>query len=434
MRHLLAVFLVAAMACGAWATTYYVSTSGNDGWPGTQSQPWATLQHAVATIANGDTILVMPGTYAGCRIEISGASGAPKTLAVQTSGTVLLNALGPVNRHNRILEIENYDAAVNYWVIDGLEVDGGNTIGGIDARSIDTQMNSNITIQNCVVHEAKNGTSVCTGIFSAFTNLALIQYNTSYSNAEHGCYTNNSCDDGVVRCNTFYSNASLGHHMNGDKSMGGDGQMTGWLIERNKSYSNGSNGFDGDGVSSSVWKNNLAYDNVSKGIHLTQVDGTSNPANDKFLNNTLVCPTTGFFPLNFIKGRSKVGGNNNTIKNNILYHYNTGSTMRGGLMYVSTWEPTLDSDYNLLNRVSLNDNKIKLTLAQWQAQYGQDLHSVPCTDPAVIWVSPDTKNFHLKPGSPAANSGTTLSEVTNDFDGESRPQGTAYDMGCFEDF
>ena len=209
MRHVLSLAVILALVTGAYGTTYYVATNGSDSNPGTLAQPWATLQYAVNTIANGDTIIVLPGTYAGCRIELSGASGAPKTLKAQTAGSVLLNALGPVNRHNRILEVENYSAAVNYWVIDGFEINGNNTIGGYDSRSVDTQMNNNITAQNLIVHNAKNGTSVCTGIFSAFTNYALIQYCTSYSNAEHGCYVNNSCDNGVVRCNTFYSNASL---------------------------------------------------------------------------------------------------------------------------------------------------------------------------------------------------------------------------------
>ena len=435
MRHVLSLAVILALVTGAYGTTYYVATNGSDSNPGTLAQPWATLQYAVNTIANGDTIIVLPGTYAGCRIELSGASGAPKTLKAQTAGSVLLNALGPVNRHNRILEVENYSAAVNYWVIDGFEINGNNTIGGYDSRSVDTQMNNNITAQNLIVHNAKNGTSVCTGIFSAFTNYALIQYCTSYSNAEHGCYVNNSCDNGVVRCNTFYSNASLGVHMNGDKSMGGDGQMTGWVIERNKSYANGSNGFDGDGVSSSIWKNNLAYDNVSKGIHLTQADGTSNPSYDKVYNNTLVVHIGGYYCLNFYKGKSKTGGNNNSVFNNILYNYDINNSMRGSLMYITTWMPTFQSNYNVVvNRFGCNDNRYKYTLAEWRAAWGKDMNSTLCLDATALFVDDVNHNFHLKSTSPAINAGTTLADVTNDMDGEVRPQGGGYDAGCYEDF
>jgi hypothetical protein len=427
---MLAVSLIVALVGGmSFGTTYYVSTTGADTNPGSQALPWATLQKAADTMVAGDTTLVAAGTYVGVRVEnMLGTSGAPITLKAQTAGTVTVIGTTSRIKHNRTFEIENYNGAINYVVIDGFVVDGNNTAGGIDARSVSTAMNSHITIQNCTVHNAKNGTSVSTGIFSAFTNDALIQNNTSYSNTEHGCYTNNSCDNGTVRCNVWYSNASIGHHMNGDKSQGGDGQMTGWLIERNTSYSN-TNGYDGDGVSSSTWKNNLAYLNTSKGIQETQVDGTSNPASDRFLNNTLVVPVGGFFALNFAKGRSKVGGTNNVIENNILYHADIANTMRGGLDYVSGWMSTLTSDYNVMNRAALDDVKTKFTLAQWQATYSKDLHSVPCTDPNVLFNNYAGNDFHLKAGSPAVDAGTTLADVTDDKDGLART--APYDIGCY---
>lgn len=99
MRHSFSILVVLALFCSvACGTTYYVSTSGSDSNPGTLALPWATLQKAVDTIAAGDTAVVLPGTYVGCRARYSGASGAPKTLIAQTAGTVLVNTYGPVNR------------------------------------------------------------------------------------------------------------------------------------------------------------------------------------------------------------------------------------------------------------------------------------------------------------------------------------------------
>jgi hypothetical protein len=219
--------------------------------------------------------------------------------------------------------------------------------------------------------------------------------------------------------------------MNGDKSMGGDGQMTGWVVEKNISHNNGSNGFDGDGVSSTIWRNNLAYDNTSKGIHLTKVDGTSNPSNDKIYNNTLIVPVGGFYCLNFIKGSGNSAGSNNSAMNNILYNYDINNSMRGSIMYVSTWMSTFTSDYNVVvNRFAVNDNKTKYTLAQWQA-LGKDLHSTLCLDANLLFVDQANKNFHLKSTSPAINAGTTLTEVTDDLEGYPRTAGS-YDAGCYE--
>jgi hypothetical protein len=52
------------------------------------------------------------------------------------------------------------------------------------------------------------------------------------------------------------------------------------------------------------------------------------------------------------------------------------------------------------------------------------------TDPQ--FVNAAAFNFALLAGSPAIDAGVTLSYVTNDFLGTSRPQGAAYDIGAFE--
>src|SRR5437867_8851076 len=89
------------------AATYYVAPNGNDTFNGSSSAPWATLQHAVETIAPGDTILVRSGSYAGCRIRNSGSVSAPKTLARDAGATVVVNTPGPQNSHTSIIEIEH---------------------------------------------------------------------------------------------------------------------------------------------------------------------------------------------------------------------------------------------------------------------------------------------------------------------------------------
>src|ERR1700674_2452662 len=101
-------FLVALSASICSAATFYVSPQGNDAHAGTTLQPWATLQHAVDTIAPGDTILEETGTYVGCRIGISGGQSARKILQADGGAHVLVNKPGPKNRHNSIIEVENF--------------------------------------------------------------------------------------------------------------------------------------------------------------------------------------------------------------------------------------------------------------------------------------------------------------------------------------
>ncbi len=41
-------------------------------------------------------------------------------------------------------------------------------------------------------------------------------------------------------------------------------------------------------------------------------------------------------------------------------------------------------------------------------------------------------DFHLQSDSPAIDRGTSMSNVTKDFDGISRPQHSTFDIGAFE--
>src|SRR5713226_5873778 len=187
------LFSLLSWPLAAFGATFYVATTGNDANPGTQTQPWATLQHAVETIAPGDTILVQPGTYAGCRIETSGQAGAVKTLQAATPLTVLVNAPGPKNKHSSNIEVENFSATVSYWVIDGIE-SANSPKYGFDIRVTDF-----ITVQNSHAHS-----NTSTGIFTAFSNHPLLQNNESNNNREHGIYVSNSGDYPTVHGNNLH--------------------------------------------------------------------------------------------------------------------------------------------------------------------------------------------------------------------------------------
>ena len=60
----------------------------------------------------------------------------------------------------------------------------------------------------------------------------------------------------------------------------------------------------------------------------------------------------------------------------------------------------------------------------------------PCTTTNTLVANPNFVNadsdFHLQAGSPAVDTGVTVSGVPTDYDGVSRPQGNAFDMGAYE--
>lgn len=429
MKHAFSAVIVAlvlaAFACNAQAATYYVSNSGLDSNPGTQTQPWATLQKAVDTIAAGDTILVMPGTYVGCRIRYAGVVGAPKTLRSQTVLAAAVASPGPLNRKscNIELDADNYTDPISYWVVDGFELKNAPVAG---AKALLTPY---LQFTNNWCHNNGTGGNGHDGFYGIAPN-GLFANNVFSNNAEHGLYVGQGVMDyAVIRDNVAGDNQNMGFHNNGDKGapFDTDGMLDYFLIERNKAYNCfSSHGMDGDGMRFSTLRNNLIYAVENCGIMLTGVSGAEVSHHNRVLNNTILTVH------NFAVHIYRRGGDNNKLFNNILYWGGTGNDYGGSIALSTTLAQVgFESNYNaVVNKFSLA-NKAK-TLSQWRT-YGYDLNSFLST-PAALFVDPANSNYHLKVGSPAANAGTTLSDVTDDIDGEARPQGTAYDVGCYEDF
>jgi parallel beta-helix repeat protein len=431
---LLALLLLAAIsippaAAAAPAAEYHVAPppTGSDSQIGSQSAPWATLQHAVDSVDPGDRILVHSGAYLGARIEISGVPSAWITLQAAPGESVLINAPGPANVHQSNLEIETWegDGVVAYWVIEGFEVSGAPG-WGIDIRGNDTAKSHHITIRKNKVHH--NGLAAHrTGIFAAFTDDILVENNQSYNNGEHGIYINNSSDRFTVRGNQLHDNNFCGLHTNGDASMGGDGVMSDGLIENNIIYANGAGGgaaINMDGVTHTLIRNNLLYDNHATGVAIFQQDGAVCSQYNRLLHNTIRVASNGRWAV-LVGDPACVG---NQIYNNILLNEHS---YRGAINLANGVPAGFESDYNVvISRFTTNDGDSILTLSQWQA-LGFDAHSLVST-PAALFVDPGAAaDYHLLPGSPAIDAGANQG-VIFDLEGLTRPFGGGFDTGAYE--
>ena len=415
------VLVLALFASLSPAATYFVAPTGRDSNPGTFPLPWATLQHAVDTISPGDTILVEAGTYAGCRIGISGTQALPKILKVAPGGHVVVNRPGAGNKHNSVIEIENFSGTVTDWVISGLEVTSS------PKYAIDVRLTDRITIQNNHVHN-----SALTGIFTAFANHMLIDSNESDHNGEHGIYQSNSSIYPTIRGNRSHHNASAGIHMNGDISQQpGNGLVLYATVENNIIWENGLSGGSGincDGVDSSTFRNNLLYNNHASGISLYAIDGAHGSSYNRVVNNTIVMAANSRFVVNIPDDGDAPPPIGNVVENNILY---TPDSFHGSVLIANASVPGFRSDYNaVVNAFSADNGNSSISLAQWQA-LGFDRHSFIAT-PAQLFVDPANFNYQLKVGSPAINAGASLLDVRTDILSVKRPQGTGWDIGCYE--
>src|SRR5207302_55096 len=106
------------------------------------------------------------------------------------------------------------------------------------------------------------------------------------------------------------------------------------------------------------------------------------------------------------------------VKNNALYDHGTSYVP---YIQVDSGASGVDIGFNSVSKSDAQPPK--------GTPYPGDLWMVN-----PLFVNLAAGDFHLQSGSPLIDKGTTLSQVTNDYDGVSRPQGAGYDIGAFEYF
>jgi len=367
------------------AHTYYVSSSGLDSNAGTQILPWLTLQHASDVAVAGDIVLVNDGTYAGfCNWSNSGTVSDPITYKAN-GANVIINTRNPNTIDN--INIENVD----YIIIDGFKIQNSPRAGVRVVNSLGT------VVKNCI---CSNNTKW--GIFSGFAKSVQILDNTCFnSSEEHGIYVSNSNvpnDAPIIRGNICYGNYQNGIQLNGDLYSGGDGIISDALIENNVLHDNGWKGFSLISVQDSIIRNNIIYNNGTRnagagGIHLVDEPGTSvYSSNNLVVNNTIIEPRIAGI-------RIGSGSANNTVFNNVV---------------VSSSQIVDEDGGNYIDTTS----------------------NAKSSSTSGLFVNPTINDYHLSNSSIAKDLGkssyNSKNAPTQDFDGNSRPQGIAYDSGAYE--
>jgi hypothetical protein len=181
-----------------------------------------------------------------------------------------------------------------------------------------------------------------------------------------------------------------------------------------------------DGVQDSKIFNNLIYNNHATGIAMYQIDGGDASKNNKIYNNTIIQPSDGRWNVLITDGST-----GNTLYNNILISHHS---FRGSISIDAASTIGFTSDYNILvNRLSNDDGNSNMTLSQWQG-LGYDTHSMLADPENQIFVDYPNNDFHLLQNSQAVDAGTNLvlPTVFEDLDNVPRPQGSDFDIGCYE--
>ncbi len=328
----------------------------------------------------------------------SGTGKAPCILKAEKNAAVVVDKPGPENRRRSNIEVGARGVTVSYWVVAGLEVEKA-AMWGINLEHTD-----HVTIRNCRVHDCHQ-----TGIFTSFSDHPLIENNESYGNHEHGIYHSNSGDYPIIRGNRCHDNDGCGIHMNGDITMGGDGQISHALVEGNIVWENGQkrggSGINCDGVSDSVIRNNLLYDNHASGISIYAIDGAEGSSRNEIYNNTVVVAPDGRWALNIPWWRERSQPTGNRVHNNVLLSLNpkTGAILIWGEKALAECDHNIVTGRFAIDPAVGTDSKSvspggdkPLSFDEWR-RHGFDLHSHVST-PAELFVAPARGDYHLKEG------------------------------------
>ncbi|MBK9797853.1 MAG: right-handed parallel beta-helix repeat-containing protein [Holophagaceae bacterium] len=430
--------------------TYYVDPSGDDANDGSAAHPFRTLQHAAdvvtqvavaggltvkvgnitsARVSGPETVIVRAGSYAGFQLNwdtpVAGSASAPITFQADPGAVI-------TSRNGKTADGIDLEPGSAYVTISGFTIINGGTISRAGIRVCNSD---HVSLLDNV-----SGNHGTWGIFTSHADNLLIQGNETYGSVlQHGIYVSNACVNPTVRANRSHDNAGCGLHFNGDSSQDdatfvnwNTGLITGALVENNTLFNNGTAGgsaINMDGVQNATVRNNLLYNNHASGIAMFRIDGAQGPKNNAIYHNTIDMAANGRWAIRLDQLAGTV-----TLRNNILYHRNSG---RGGIDFTAAADVALtDSDYNLFGGggpAVTPDDATGLTLAQWQAQ-GKDAHSLTGTLPALFINGSGASgaDYHLAPGSPAIDKGQTLPSVTQDLEGKARPAGTASDIGVYE--
>ncbi len=467
---------------------YYVSTSGLDTNPGTQAQPWRTVQKAAISVRAGSTVYVRGGVY-NERVTFaqSGTANAYITFQSYPGETAIIDGTGlgvPAGNTGLFLivdknylklqgfELRNYKTATLNNVPVGINVRGNSSFieirnnkiynietnvtsaNGGDAHGIGvfgtsgTQALNNVIIDGNELYNLKLGSSealVINGNVDTWqvTNNKVHDVNNigiDAIGAEGVAPANDVARNGLIAGNDVYNIDTYGNPAYGtDRSAGCiyvDGG-TNIVIERNKAHACNigielASERQGKSTSFVTVRNNFIYRNTVMGIAMGGYEANRGKAE----NNTVVGNT--LFENDTLKqgnGELLLQYNvfNNTIKNNIFYA-NNQNILIANPGTSNTGNQINNNIYYAPGGVSSSTwgwkNVAYSSFAAYKTASGNDANS-SFVDPQLLNTT--TPDLHLQATSPAINTGVSLTTLgARDIDGAVRVQGTLPDIGADE--
>jgi hypothetical protein len=375
-----------------FATTFYVSPSGLDSNSGLAGSPFKTIQKAADIVNPGDTVIVENGIYTAA---IDGGSivnfrrgGTSKTSMITFKSRNEFGAKLDGTPTGTRRAVYGFRFSSNYIRVEGFELYG--------------MSNAYDTTKGCaaILVYASDGGGVGVEIAKNYIH-DIGRLKTETINGLSAIYIQQN--NVLVEGNIFHNIGRLAPGENGAT------YSTGYT-----GYQNHDHGIYHSGGNDVTIRNNIFY-NCLRGFAI-QAYPTAR-ARMKVLNNTFAFPNPySRTHITFYNTSST----DSLIANNIFYKPGGGHA----LSFTTTGSYTGTTIANNLTHQGDIADRYPSTITFTANQN--------FTDPLFVNAATIPYDFYLRNGSPAIDTGKMLSEVVADFDGASRPQGAAYDIGAYE--